>query len=414
MMKTTNAIKVSLIALTALLFAGCGGGGGGSSNGSNSPPPSTTPKPVVQAITPQKTSYLNAKNIGMTAQKLPSRFGTNAVKFVDATEQITAGYAYGDFFRDGTYSMIGFSNNFAPPTDPNYGRIPGHAYFYKKDANGNWIDRTSDLMADQTGCISPRKVIVADFNGDKAPDVFVACHGTDLWPLPPGYKQGEVPRMLLSQPDGTYKNTAAPIDCYCHGATAADVNDNGFADIIVVDHVNNKQPFYLVNENGIFKPDYTRMPISTAANTVCDPACARNIFSVELIDFNADGKFDLLAGGTDDNSVSGFATTIFTNDGSNTFVNAPSIKMPLPIGADAQYNNLLDVVFINDNIYLMRVNSGYTGTAIQKIDGKTFANSTIYSNNVPFANGNSWFEWMLPANGNIVSSNSTYNVSIPQ
>jgi hypothetical protein len=59
-------------------------------------------------------------------------------------------------------------------------------------------------------------------NRDGRPDVYFACHGVDASPFP-----GEQPRVLLSQPDGTYKNVTIPITCYCHGASAADINGDG-------------------------------------------------------------------------------------------------------------------------------------------------------------------------------------------
>src|SRR5471030_2610858 len=198
-------------------------------------------------IIPQASSYLNAKNNGSGPITLPVSYGNNPVKFLQSTEGIQNGYALADFFQDGTLSMVAFTQNYLPQSDPNYGRGVGSAYFYKKDTNGNWVDHTADILKDQTGCITPRKVIVADFNGDGKPDVFVACHGTDLYPLPAGYSFGEVPRILMSQPDGSYKNVPAPVNCYCHGASAAVLNTQGYADIVVADPNVHHQPFMLIN-----------------------------------------------------------------------------------------------------------------------------------------------------------------------
>lgn len=399
--------NIAILAALIIAVTGCGGGGG--DGAANQPITLKAPIPV------QRSSYLNAKNTGLPPQNLPQSGGPNPVKFIAPNENISAGYAFADFFQDGTYSMVAFSNNAVPATDKDYGRTPGHAYFYKKDANGNWVDHTSELLSDQTGCISPRKVIVADFNGDGVPDVFVACHGTDLFPLPAGYTAGEVPRILLSQPGGKYKNVAAPISCYCHGASAADVNGNGYADIVVVDPAINKQPFYLVNnKDGTFTPDYTRMPTATAANTVCNPSCSLEIYSVELIDFDKTGKFDLWLGGVDDHTIAGFASSIFHNPGNNNFSTASATVLPpanAPLTAD---NHPLDIVYANGAIYLMRVNGAYTETSIQKIGYPALASSMIYSNASAYPNGRPWFEWMLPYQSKIVSGNAVYNVSVPQ
>lgn len=364
-------------------------------------------------IAVQKSSYLNAKNTGLPAQTLPATHGVNPVQFIAPTEVITAGYAFGDFFQDGSYSMVAFSNNFVPNSDPNYGRTPGHAYFYKKDATGKWVDHTSELLADQTGCISPRKVIVADFNGDGVPDVFVACHGTDLYPLPAGYTSGETPRILLSQPDGTYKNVAAGINCYCHGAAAAEMRGDGYADIVVADPVVHGQPFYLVNNrDGTFTPDYGRMPPATAPNTACAPSCNLGVWSVELVDIDGTGHFDLWLGGSDDHTLGGFASSLFRNPGSGDFSSTAAEVLPASdIAAD---DNSLDMIFENGNIYLLRVDTTYSQSSIQKINLTTMASSTIYQAGAFTNNSTPFFIWMIPYQGNLVSEDSSYGVSVPQ
>jgi len=364
----------------------------------------TVPIPV------QKSSYLNAKNINIPAEAIPTGIG-----FV-SSEYITSGVAYGDFFQDGTVAMVAVSsilngtNGFGSTT-------PGRVYFFHADGKGGWIDQTTKLVSSQTGCLSPRKLLVADFNGDGIPDVFISCHGID-GNIPPGFTAGDHPRVLLSQANGTYTNTALSINCYCHGAAAADVNGNGYADVVVVDPLVHGAPFYLVNnKDGTFTPDYTRMPPATAATfNQCDPACGLGIFSVELIDFNGTGKFDLWFGGVDNGKNQTFAASIFKNPGNNNWTNATRVTLPSATGAAVADTLPLDIIFTNGNIYMLRVSSDYNEESIQKINYATLVSSTLYMHSGPYpnANGSSGFAWMLPYQGNIISLDPEYGVSIPQ
>jgi hypothetical protein len=104
---------------------------------------------------------------------------------------------FADFFAEGSWSMVTHSLRYyraAPGDSP---VVNGQFKFWRKGASG-WVDNTSEILADQTGCLHPRKALVVDFNGDARPDVFVACHGYDVSPFP-----GEQPVLLLSQPDGS-------------------------------------------------------------------------------------------------------------------------------------------------------------------------------------------------------------------
>jgi hypothetical protein len=107
-------------------------------------------------IAVQKTSYLNAKNLNIPAQKIPTYAITNTYR-----EDAFAGIAYGDFLQDGTISLVTFTNwNW---TDRSLPWRAGSVYFYKY-VNGEPVDVTAKLLKDRTGCMAPRKVIVADLS----------------------------------------------------------------------------------------------------------------------------------------------------------------------------------------------------------------------------------------------------------
>ena len=80
--------------------------------------------------------------------------------------------------------------------------------------------------------VGPRKIIVADFNGDSWPDIFIVDFGLDVPPFTGSYDW-----LLLS--DGTghlvYQSAFAPIDIVGlhHAATAGAIDRSGYIDIFV-------------------------------------------------------------------------------------------------------------------------------------------------------------------------------------
>lgn len=364
----------------------------------------------------QATSYLNkitaAAAIG--PQPLPSEVASgNAV-------------AFADFFQDGTYSMVTHSllyNVNDPSTSTDYGQI----YFYK-NVNGTWVDHTADILSNTTGCLHPRKAIVSDFNGDGKPDVFFSCTGFDAATFP-----GEQSHVLLSQPDGTYKNVTLPYTAYAHGASAADFGGKGFADIVITDTSVQHTPYFLVNNgDGTFSQNFTRLPtvipygygqIPLQAPASSCNGCNSNIYDAELIDLKNIGKYDLfLIGLAPDGTQGNWAPTIFHNNGDNTYSESNITTLPY----NQQYQQALDVLFVNGVIYTtgVHVNDGATSTSstplygfsdIEKDSGTNYqTNSTIWTGTSNFSNGWSWLNWIIPYQGNIDSLNSSYGVSVPQ
>lgn len=355
-----------------------------------------TPIPV------QRSSYLNAKNIGIGPQ---------------ATPAYAQAIAFADFEQRGSVSLV--LGTFAPNA-PGYDRAltAGKIKMYSRSNDNNpWIDITAKMLDNDTGCITARKAIVADFNGDRKPDVFIACHGIDIFPLPAGTTSGENPRILMSQPDGTYKNIDSGIRCYCHGAAAADFEGNGFADIVATDTDVGHSPFFLKNmRDGSFKKTYVGMPTSVQPFSV--PGQVKEYFyqirAVELIDFENTGKFDLVLLGAQVGSLMDWKPRVFKNPGNNDFSSASSIVLPV----DAKFNDSLDIIYANGYIYLLNVDNRTGGEILQKINYSNLDAQTIFTTaslpNGRFPNGSQTTFWMLNYQGNIVGLKSEEFFSVPQ
>lgn len=308
--------------------------------------------------------------------------------------------AYADFFQDETYSMVTHSliydvNN--PATINALGKIQFH-----KKINGIWTDQTTNLLDDDVGCLHPRKAIVADFNGDKKPDVFFACHGFDAAPFP-----GELQIMLLSQENGRYSKKVLPGKCFCHGAAAADFEGDGYASIIVADQMVEKTPYFLVNnKDGTFAADKTRLPPNLLD---------KQLWTTEIADIDNDGKFDVFIAGADpDGSSYKMSPTIFINDGGNKFISTKPISLLVPLQSSSNNFVTLDLEYNFGAYYLLR--SDYQAISISKITDFLSPAQEIYFHSGPYDPSKfwmTWFPWIGIFDGSVVSLDANFPVKVP-
>ena len=313
-----------------------------------------------------------------------------------------AGYQpYGDFSGNGRLDLFRAVLTYdvsLPPTSA----TPSRFEFYSRLPDGTLVPN-STLLSTPDGCIHPRKAIVADFNGDGRPDIFVACHGYDAAPYP-----GETNKVVLSQPGGTYAISDASSDVgFHHGATAADLNGDGFIDVIVVNNFDPDRAYTLLNDGtGHFvRETPSRLPTSIQTG---------NYYSVELVDVDEDGKLDLVMGGHEFESA---ATVVFVNPGNSNF----SGVTPITIPAVANQGVVLDFTVTGDasarTIWVLRTSGGgtttYNSKVLQRVAFPSLT-SSIPVNQEPAQ----WIPWVIPATVNgaavITSDNAADGVSVPQ
>ncbi|AOW12706.1 hypothetical protein LPB72_16950 [Hydrogenophaga crassostreae] len=334
------------------------------------------------------TSYKNFKAIGLVPQVLP--FGDNTIRAYGNF----SGNGHLDFFRAvGTYDV----------RLPESQATPSRFEFFARQPDGSLV-QTSTLLAQANGCLHPRKALVADFNRDNRPDIFVVCHGYDTHPFP-----GERNKLVVSQANGTYTVRDASNDVgFFHGGTAADIDGDGDVDVIVVNNFEADRAITLLNDGAGF---FTRETPSRLPSSIRN---AGNYYSIELIDVDEDGLLDLLLAGHEFDAA---PTSIFLNPGAGNFSAATALHLPAVPNEGVVLDFTVTGSGANRAVWLVRTSGGdgtfYQSNVVQKVSFPSMA-SSIVLNRRP----STWIPWLIPAYVNgahiVTTDNIEDKLSFPQ
>lgn len=142
-----------------------------------------------------------------------------------------------------------------------------------------------------------RQIVIADFNGDRRNDIFVADHGYDAPPFP-GYPN----TLALSTPEGKLVESSANLPAesgFSHSAAAADIDRDGDVDIFVGNIFGGDAPPELLLNDGAghFVRGDGRLPAAQTDRS--QNKYTRSLF----VDVNGDAAPDLVLG-ADNNTPS--------------------------------------------------------------------------------------------------------------
>ena len=129
-----------------------------------------------------------------------------------------------------------------------------------------------------------RKILNADFNGDRIPDIAFLGHGYDHEPY-----SGEYPVLVYGSSEGVFsEHRLTDIVGFFHGGSAGDFDNDGDVDLYLQD--NFTRATMLVNDGmGNFEshPELVN-------HSIIDH---HDLFTADLFDINHDGNLDLFVGG---------------------------------------------------------------------------------------------------------------------
>jgi hypothetical protein len=186
--------------------------------------------------------------------------------------------------------------------------------------NGTFVDETASIFdgaPPQT--MDARRLVVADFNGDGRPDVFIADEGQDVTP-----NLGHQNTLVLSAPGGKLVDATANLPQradFSHALAVADVNGDGSPDLFVGNLGDANSSILLNDGHGHFRDEPNGIPADLA-----DPG--RSIItSAVFADVNRDGFPDLIVGGGS-NGLYSTVPVVLLNNGHGAF---PSVSSTLPL-----------------------------------------------------------------------------------
>lgn len=352
---TVLVFRASVAMLCAALTS-CSGGGGSTDNApiSQAPTPSPPPAPAPgPAPAPSPAPFNNGPQLQGSA--VVSRMNVAPVTPIPAPSLPVPLYnqrylpggrnmAWADFNGDGLNDII-----ICPAFFSSRPLLP--CEFWLNRGSGRFEIATSEVVTGTLGLPGGvNSILIADFNGDGRPDVFLATQGIE----DPDRSQPDSftahNRVLLSQTDGKLLDTtnaslASDTMGFHHPSAMGDINGDGSVDIAIcgLGGTGGGRPmpagiYFLMNDgHGKFTRTVTGLPQEIASNDFTSPV-PYDFFgcgSVQLVDLDGDGRLDLVVanyiGGSSLGKLHG--TRIYKQQSDHSFVLTADLPLPPTLNA---------------------------------------------------------------------------------
>jgi len=233
------------------------------------------------------------------------------------------------------------------------------------------------LTVEAPFCIAARRAVVADFNGDRKPDVVFACTGYDAQPFP-----GERDIIVLSQPGGGYVQRFVNSDvAYHHSVTACDLNGDGNLDLV----------FVIANGVGRLRVEFGdgHGNFTFAASHPLSSVVGR-LFEVECLDINQDGFLDVITGGKEWLATGGITIFYGTAGGAFTSQVIPTVAtFGLVNDFTVTGTGSARTLWVNRQL---DDSAGNNGRLVQRVNLATLQSTVVLQDASQIA----WIRWLIP------------------
>jgi len=243
-------------------------------------PPTLTPSPTAQP-SPSPTLYPTP-----IPTCVPIQYTEPEELLVIKTTGTIFNMASADFNDDGKMDMVFDQHKFQSPDT-------FEIEILINDGNGGLQLGTSEVFEGSVPKVQhPRQMLIADFNGDGHADIFIADHGQDTDPFP-GYQN----TLVLSSPGGKLIDATGNLpqqNDFTHSAAFGDIDGDGDLDLYIGNLYggDGSPPQVWVNDgSGVFSIEGGHIPGKFTDISI------NKYTSSNFADVNNDGFVDLILGG---------------------------------------------------------------------------------------------------------------------
>jgi hypothetical protein len=320
-------------------------------------------------------SFLNRRTpvwVDLTKIRDPAIVARNMQEFQEDRNRAPLAWSFLDIDLDGDDDIFQATYWYGNPyTFNNVKRVPAELYI---NDGANKFSYSEEYFTNEIpSFVHPRKSIVADFNSDTYPDIFIVDHGYDQNPFP-----GSTNWLVISDGNGKYvSKELTERSEFFHGAAAGDLD--GDLDIDIFD---SRGYFYINDGKGNFS--VSKSDLNTYQR-----------YTVEIFDLNNDGYNEIIVSG----HVWENPTTIYLGNEDHVYSEDNKIIIePLNDVWGVVVDILIDD-FDSDGNYeiLLSTTKGpdkfYEGFAVQLVSLGT--NLEIENSKVIYMDGGkNWVEWL--------------------